>query len=129
MRSLKFLVFSFSLLVFSSCSPKIKIILWAKHNQQAALALGIWSAANAKDATALLDVDCNNRKQFKQKISDALTNAPAKPESEQNYYINQAIKLFGDKVTKNHKESEGFADWCRQYPSAAKKLRSHSKAL
>lgn len=35
-----------SLLAFSSCSPKIKIGLWVKKHQEAALALGVWSVSN-----------------------------------------------------------------------------------
>ena len=120
-------IIALSLLVFSSCSPKVKIGIWAKTHQDAALALGIWSVSNLTESKAILDIDCTDHKQFKKKITDALNTAPAEKTSTENYYLNEARKLLDNR--KNQHSDDGFANWCRQYPKAAKKLRSHARAV
>lgn len=121
------LALSYSFLAFSGCSPKIKIGLWAKKHREAALALGIWAANNANEATTLLNVDCTDRKQFKKKITYALHNTPAENPARQNDATGQYKYLFRNSHAAG--SIDGFASWCRQYPKAAKKLRSHAKAL
>jgi hypothetical protein len=126
-KTLWFLAFSYSLLAFYGCSPKIKIGLWAKSHQEAALALGAWVAENPGDATTLLNIDCNNRHQFKKKITDALTNVPVEEPTQQAYDVRQHNYHYGNAPSRN--SEDGFANWCGKYPRAAKKLRGHAKAL
>jgi hypothetical protein len=118
---------SYWLIAATGCSPKIKMGLWAKKHQDAALALGVWSASDPLEAASLLTIDCTDRKQFKKKISDALTNTPQAQPTQQGYDVRQHNYHYGS-VTSSRSE-DGFADWCKQYPKAAKKLRSHAKAL
>jgi hypothetical protein len=130
-RSLKkgilFLALSSSLLALSSCSPKIKMGIWAKRHNEAANALGTWAANNPIDAGALLLVDCNDPNQFKKKITDALNAAPEQQTTQQSYDVKQHNYHYGNSNSKS--SGDGFADWCRKYPKAAKTLRSHAKAL
>jgi hypothetical protein len=118
---------SSSLFTFSSCSPKVKIGLWAKTHQDAAMALGTWSANNSTEAIELLAVDCEDRKQFKKKITDALNKAPEEQPYQPDYDIHQRNNHYGNTSTSHSRD--GFGDWCRKYPQAARKLRSHAKAL
>jgi hypothetical protein len=121
------LAISYLLLAISSCSPKVKIGLWAKTHQDAAMALGTWSANNSIEAIELLNIDCTDRKQFKKKITDAFNKAPAEQTTQQPYDIHQNNNRYGR--ANGNRSSNGFGDWCRKYPGAAKKLRSHAKAL
>jgi hypothetical protein len=118
-----------SCIVFSGCSPKIKVGIWAKRHQDAALSLGTWAANNPADATALLVIDCNNRKQFKKKITDALNGSTEQQSTKQGYDVRQHNYHYGNVLGQSSSTQDGFADWCRKYPKAAKKLRGHAKAL
>lgn len=122
------LILSSSLLAFTGCSPKIKIGLWAKKHQDAALALESWIVDNPSDAGTLFAIDCSDRKQFKKKITDALNNTPAAQPAQQGYTMWQGSKIYGSNAPRRGSE-DGFANWCRRFPKAAKKLRSHAKAL
>ncbi len=103
--------------------------IWYKTHQEAGLALGIWVANNSDEATALLNMDCTDRKKFKKRITDALNNAPQEQSqpAQQNYNKPQRGFPYGN--ARSQKSEDGFGDWCRKYPKAAKKLRSHAKAL
>jgi hypothetical protein len=125
--ALLLLALSSSLLSFPSCSPKIKIGYWVKTHQDAALALGIWSVYNLSESTALLDMDCKDRKQFKKKITDALNNVSTEEPAQQGYDVRQHNFHYGNSTS--HGGRDGFGDWCRKYPKAARKLRGHAKAL
>lgn len=102
--------------------------LWAKKHQEAALALGVWVAGNPGEATALLNMDCTNRKQFKKKIMDALNNTTTEQLLQQGYGVNQH-SYYPYRTAPRQPPGDGFAGWCRQFPKAAKKLRAHAKAL
>ncbi len=128
-NGLLLLVLSSSFLAFTSCSPKIKLGIWAKRHTDAATALGTWAANNPIDAAGLLNIDCTDRKQFKKKITDAL-NSPATEQASQHseYDVRQHNYHYGT-ASSGGNSRDGFADWCRKYPKAAKTLRGHAKAL
>lgn len=129
-KSFLLLLLSSYFLTLVSCSPKVKIGLWAKKHQDAAMALGVWAANNPGDATALLNLDCADRKQFKKKITDALNNTQSEqPAQQQGYTEWQGQKVYSGNRQRRGGQEDGFGDWCRKYPKAAKKLRSHAKAI
>ena len=93
------------------------------------MALGTWAANNPGEATSLLNVDCTDRKQFKKKINDALSgSATEQPAQPNGYDVRQHNYHYGN-VPSRGGSRDGFADWCKKYPRAAKKLRGHAKAL
>lgn len=91
------------------------------------MALGAWGSNNPGQATILFNTDCTNRKQFKKKITDALNNVPSEQPTKQGYDVRQHNYHYGNAPSRN--SEDGFADWCSKYPKAAKKLRSHAKAI
>lgn len=119
------LTLSSFLLAFTGCSPKIKIGLWAKSHKDAAEGLEAWVADRPDQATLLLALDCMNREQFKKKITDALNSTPA----EQPVQERQRGYPYANLRSRSSAEGDGFGDWCRKYPKAAKRLRGHAKAL
>ena len=122
------LAISYGLLALTSCSPKLKLGIWAKRHQEAATALGTWAANNPLDAAALLNTDCTDRKQFKKKITDALNSPSTEQTTQQNGYdVKQHNYHYGN--SSGGSSRDGFADWCRKYPAAAKTLRGHAKAV
>jgi len=122
------LAFSYSLIAFTGCSPRIKIGLWAKKHQDAAIALGAWGTNSPGQAATLLNTDCTDRKQFKKKITDALQSTPSEQTTQQQGYdVRQHNYHYGAAPSRN--SEDGFADWCRKYPKAAKRLRGHAKAI
>jgi len=122
-----FFAICFSLFAFPGCSPKIKIGLWAKTHKDAASALEAWVTERPDEATLLLALDCTDRKLFKKKITDALNTAPEEQPAQQQY--SPKLRGFPYSNGRSRNQRDGFADWCRQYPKAAKKLRAHAKAL
>ncbi len=104
--------------------------IWAKRHQDAATALGNWAASNPGDATALLNSDCSDRKQFKKKINDALAGStqPEQPAQQSGYDVKQHNYHYGNAPSRGNSR-DGFADWCKKHPKAAKRLRGHAKAL
>src|ERR1700677_4140082 len=123
------LILSSSFLAFTGCSPKIKMGLWDTTHQEAGLALGIWVANNADEATALLYMDCTDRKNFKKKITDALNNVPQEQAAQQGYGATPPQRGFPYGNARSQRSEDGFGNWCRKYPKAARKLRSHARAL
>ncbi len=116
--------------------------IWAKRHQEAATALGNWAASNSIDAAALLNVDCSDRKQFKKKINDALAGSNQQQETttqQSGYDVSQHNYHYGNapargsssrgSSSRGGSSKDGFADWCKKYPRAAKKLRGHARAL
>lgn len=94
------------------------------------MALETWVANNPADATGLLNLDCRDPKQFKKKINDALAGSSNQQEQatqQGGYDVRQHNYHYGNAPSKS--SSDGFADWCRKYPKAAKRLRGHAKAL
>ncbi len=126
-KALLLLVLSSSLLAFTNCSPKIKLGIWAKRHNDAAQSLGTWAANNPIDAASLLNIDCTDRKQFKKKISDALSSSSTQQTAQPSYDVRQHNYHYGN--ASSGSSGDGFADWCRKYPKAAKTLRSHAKAM
>jgi hypothetical protein len=128
-RALLLLVLSSSLLALPSCSPKIKLGIWAKKHKDAAQALGTWAANNPIDAAGLLNIDCIDRKQFKKKINDALSSSSTEqPARTSGYDVRQHNYHYGNSSSGGNSR-DSFADWCRKYPKAAKTLRGHAKAM
>ena|ERR1700679_1084755 len=122
------LAITYGLLAISSCSPKIKLGIWAKRHNDAAQALGTWAANNPIDAAGLLNIDCTDRKQFKKKISDALSSSLNEQTTQPSGYdVRQHNYHYGNPSSGSSRA--GFADWCRKYPKAAKTLRGHAKAM
>jgi hypothetical protein len=126
-KTLLFLTLSLALLALPGCSPKIKIGLWAKNNKAGASALEGWATDSPGEAALLLTLDCTDRKAFKKKITDALNTAPAGQIAQEGYGSRQRGYPYGNDHSRN--QGDGFGDWCRNYPKAAKRLRSHAKAL
>jgi hypothetical protein len=126
-KILGLLILSSALLASTGCSPKMKIGLWAKNNKDAAQALEAWVTDRPDEGALLLALDCLNRNQFKKKITDALNAAPAEQSAQPGYGERQRGFPYGNIRSKN--SEDGFADWCRKYPKAAKRLRGHAKAL
>ena len=128
-KKLLLLALTSSLLAFPSCSPKIKLGIWAKQHQEAAIALGTWAADNPVESTLLLNMDCMSNKAFKKKIADALNRSgEQQPNNQQNGYdVSQHNYHYANAHAQASRD--GFGDWCRKYPQAAKTLRGHAKAL
>jgi hypothetical protein len=101
--------------------------IWAKRHSDAATALGTWAVNNPLDAASILSIDCSDRKQFKQKITEALNDKSGQQDTQSTGYdVRQHNYHYGNAPTASKK---GFETWCRQYPKAAKTLRIHCKAL
>jgi hypothetical protein len=124
LSSIIFLALSFAF--FTGCSPKVKLGLWVRNHQEAASALEAWGANHPDEAATLFNLDCTDRNQFKKKITDALNTAPQET-IQQNNTATQQYYPYGNASHQN--QGDGFTSWCRKYPSAAKKLRSHAKAV
>ncbi len=106
---------------------------WAYGQRQsrvAATALGTWAANNPLDATGLLNLDCRDPKEFRKKINDALKGSTQvqQPAQQNGYDVTQHNYHYGNPHPQGS-STDGFADWCRKYPKAAKRLRGHAKAL
>ena len=101
--------------------------IWAKRHNDAAQALGTWAVNNPIDAAGLLNIDCQDHKQFKKKITDALNTPATEQPAQQSYDVKQHNYHYGN--SSSGSSGDGFADWCRKYPKAAKTLRGHAKAM
>ena len=121
-----FFFLAIQIALFTGCSPKVKIGLWVRNHQEAALALEDWGTNHPEEAATLFNLDCTDRKQFKKQITDALNAVSEKP-NQQSYTATQQYYPYGNTSHPNGENS--FTSWCRKYPSAAKKLRSHAKAI
>lgn len=117
---------------FSSCSPKVKIELWAKRHPDAALAMSRYATTNSYEASLLFQLDCSNRREFKNQITHALKH-PTRSEPDTThwnpslpYWIRRGESVY---LIDGQIQYYGFISWCNKYPKAAKSFRHHAKAL
>jgi hypothetical protein len=116
-------------LSFSGCSSTIKVELWAKRHPDAALAMGVYATSHPDEASLLFKLDCSNRREFKNQITNALKHSTM---SEPDTSISlcpwirrgQSVYMIDGQI-----QYYGFISWCNKYPKAAKSLRHHAKAL